>query len=163
MKVFGIAGWSGSGKTTLLEAVIPRLVQHGLSVSLIKHAHHHFDIDRKGKDSFRHRQAGCSEVMLISDQRWALMHELRGEPEPSLEEQLQRFSPCDLVLVEGFKHMNAPKLEVHRRENGKAWLFPEDPLIVAVASDEPPPPGCRHLALDDREAIAAFIIDHLGL
>ena len=110
MKVFGFAGFSGSGKTTLLEKVIPLLVARGLNVSLIKHAHHNVDIDKPGKDSYRHREAGCSEVMLVSSTRWALMHELRNEPEPSLEEQLARFSPCDLILVEGYKENAIPKI-----------------------------------------------------
>src|SRR5258706_9429006 len=114
MKIFGFAGWSGSGKTTLIEQLIPRLVKRGLKVSMIKHAHHSFDVDKPGKDSYRHREAGCSEVMVVSDRRWVLMHELRGEAEPSLEEQIERVSPCDLLLVEGHKRHPLPKLEVWR-------------------------------------------------
>jgi len=135
MKVFGFTGYSGAGKTTLIEQLIPRFVTDGLRVSLIKHAHHHFDIDRPGKDSFRHREAGASEVMLVSDQRWVLMHELREEPEPLLEDQLLRFSPCDLVLVEGYKFTDIPKIEVHRPANGKPLLHPEGHNIIALASD----------------------------
>src|SRR5690349_11748987 len=116
MKVIGIAGYSGSGKTTLIEKMIPLLVAEGLRVSLIKHAHHQFDVDQPGKDSYRHRHAGCTEVMVSSPARWALMHEMRGAPEPPLQEQLKRFSPCDLVIVEGYKSEPIPKIEVHRRE-----------------------------------------------
>src|SRR5512140_574785 len=121
MKVFGFAGYSGAGKTTLIEALIPRFTARGLKVSLIKHTHHNFDVDRPGKDSYRHREAGASEVMLVCDQRWAIMHELRGETEPPFEEQLARLSPCDLVLVEGFKYSPIPKLEVHRPAYGKPF------------------------------------------
>jgi molybdopterin-guanine dinucleotide biosynthesis protein B len=135
MKVFGFAGYSGSGKTTLIEQLIPRLVRHGLRVSLIKHAHHTFDVDQPGKDSYRHRHAGASEVLVTSSRRWVLMHELRGAAEPSFEEQVKHMSPCDLLLVEGFKFAPIPKLEVWRAETGEALLHPNDPHIVAVASD----------------------------
>ncbi len=171
MKVFGLAGYSGSGKTTLLEALIPRLTVAGLSVSLIKHAHHRFDIDQPGKDSYRLREAGCSEVLLISEQRWVLMHELRGAPEPSLEEQIARFSDCDLVLVEGFKHTPVPKLEVHRPSVGKPLIAGSGvETIVAIATDEPDvvrrqtgqPAGLPILDLNDRDAIADFILCHMG-
>jgi len=137
MKILGIAGYSGSGKTTLIEKLIPILVREGLRVSLVKHAHHEFDVDHPGKDSWRHRRAGCTEVLVTSSQRWALMRELRGEPEPGLQEQLQLLSPCDLVIVEGFKHDAIPKIEVHRREAGTALLHPGDPEVIAVATDEP--------------------------
>ena len=172
MKVFGLAGYSGSGKTTLLEALIPRLTAAGLSVSLIKHAHHRFDIDQPGKDSHRLREAGCSEVLLISEQRWVLMHELRGAPEPSLEEQIARFSDCDLVLVEGFKHTRIPKLEVHRPSVGKPLIAGSGvETIVAIATDEPDavrqqtglPAGLPLLDLNDRDAIVDFILCHEGL
>ncbi|MBK8119012.1 MAG: molybdopterin-guanine dinucleotide biosynthesis protein B [Sulfuritalea sp.] len=172
MKVFGLAGYSGSGKTTLLEALIPRLTAAGLSVSLIKHAHHRFDIDHPGKDSYRLREAGCSEVLLISEQRWVLMHELRGAPEPSLEEQIARFSDCDLVLVEGFKHTRIPKLEVHRPSVGKPLIAGSGvETIVAIATDEPAavrqqtglPAGLPLLDLNDRDAIVDFILCHEGL
>ena len=167
MKVFGIAGYSGSGKTTLLEALIPLLTAQGLRVSLIKHAHHRFDIDHPGKDSYRLREAGCSEVLLISDQRWVLMHELRGAPEPSLDEQIARFSDCDLVLVEGFKQTPIAKLEVHRPAVGKPLIAGTGvETIVAVATDEPGilavPGGVPLLDLADRAAIAEFILRHTG-
>ncbi|HLT27901.1 MAG TPA: molybdopterin-guanine dinucleotide biosynthesis protein B [Zeimonas sp.] len=161
MKVFGFAGYSGSGKTTLIEQLIPRFVLRGLRVSLVKHAHHLFDIDKPGKDSWRHREAGASEVLITSDQRWVLMHELRDEPEPSLHEQLGRFSPCDLVLVEGYKRAAIPKLEVYRPALGRQPLYPDDPNIVAVASDAPLSTTLPRLDLNDPDAIAAFILEHL--
>ena len=162
MRVFGIAGYSGSGKTTLLEKLLPLLTARGLRVSVIKHTHHHFDIDRPGKDSFRHRQAGASQVLLASSSRWVLMSELRGAEEPSLAEHVARFAPCDLVLIEGFKGEAIPTLEVFRPANGKSPLWPDHHQIVAVASDQPLPgtlPG--HLAaldLNDAAAIAGFIL-----
>lgn len=164
MRTFAFAGWSGSGKTTLIEQVIPRLTARGLKVSLVKHAHHHFDVDHPGKDSWRHRQAGCTEVLLTSRIRWALMHELRGEAEPSLEESLARLSPCDLVLIEGFKSAPVPKLEVWRPGLRKPALFPSDPWILAVATDDPEAvaslgPGQRQvLRLDDFDAIATLVL-----
>ena len=164
MKVFGLAGWSGSGKTTLLVRLIPALVARGLSVSTIKHAHHAFDVDRPGKDSHSHRLAGAREVMVSSANRFALMHELRGAPEPTVEELVARMSPVDLLLIEGFKHHAHDKLEVHRPALGKPLLAPDDPRVVAVASDVPlgglPVP---RLPLDDIEAIAGFIVDRCGL
>jgi molybdopterin-guanine dinucleotide biosynthesis protein B len=163
MKVFGIAGFSGSGKTTLIEQLIPCLTARGLKVSVIKHAHHGFDIDRPGKDSYRHREAGASEVMLTGAQRWALLHEQRDEPEPTLSEYLSHFSPCDLVLVEGFKNEPVPKLEVYRPANGKPPLWPENPNVVAVASDEPVKTPLPVLDLNDIDAIATFVIDTLSL
>jgi molybdopterin-guanine dinucleotide biosynthesis protein B len=163
MKVFGIAGFSGSGKTTLIEQLIPRLTARGLRVSVIKHAHHGFDIDRPGKDSFRHREAGASEVMLTGAQRWALLHELRDEPEPTLSEYLTHFSPCDLVLVEGFKNEPVPKLEVYRPANGKPPLWPDNSNVVAVACDEPVKTPLPVLDLNDIDAIATFVIDTLSL
>jgi molybdopterin-guanine dinucleotide biosynthesis protein B len=159
MRVFGFAGFSGSGKTTLLEALIPVLVSRGLRVSLIKHAHHEFDVDRPGKDSYRHRKAGCGEVLVTSSRRWALMHELRGAPEPALDELLERLSPCDLVLVEGFKRDAIPKLEVHRAANTEAdLLYPHDPHIVAIATDARLEPKLPLFGLDEIEAIAGFVI-----
>src|SRR5687767_7901644 len=137
MKVIGIAGYSGSGKTTLIEKMIPVLVAEGLRVSLIKHAHHEFDVDQPGKDSWRHRHAGCSEVLISSSRRWALMHELRGAAEPPLQEQLKKFSPCDLVIVEGYKNEVIPKVEIHRAGHPVPMLHPDDANIVAVATDEP--------------------------
>jgi molybdopterin-guanine dinucleotide biosynthesis protein B len=163
MRIFGFAGWSGSGKTTLIEQVIPRLVQRGLAVSLIKHAHHRFEFDQPGKDSYRHRHAGCSEVLVTSGVRWALMHELRGGPELSLEQALKRLSPCDLALVEGYKAYPIPKLEIWRAEVGKPLLHPGDPRILAIATDSPEalPPGTAGrmpvFALADIDAVATFV------
>ena len=163
MKVFGIAGWSGSGKTTLLEQLIPQFTARGLKVSVIKHAHHGFDIDRPGKDSFRHREAGASEVLLSCNDRWALMHERRDESDVSLDELLARLAPCDLVLIEGFKQEPIPKLEVYRPENGKPPLFPERSDIVAVATDAEIATSLPCLALDDVAAIAGFVMTTLQL
>ncbi|MSQ54954.1 MAG: molybdopterin-guanine dinucleotide biosynthesis protein B [Betaproteobacteria bacterium] len=163
MKTFGFAGWSGSGKTTLIEKLIPRFVQNGLKVSLIKHAHHTFDVDQAGKDSYRHRHAGASEVLVTSSRRWVLMHELRGEREPTFEDQVSRISPCDLLIVEGFKFARIPKLEVWRAVTGEPLLHPKDPDIVAVASDGPVETRLPVLSLDDADAIAAFILKHAGL
>jgi len=162
MRIIGLAGWSGSGKTTLLAKVIPRLVVRGLKVSTLKHAHHGFDVDQPGKDSYRHRQAGCGEVMVVSDRRWVIMHELRGEPEPSLEDQIERISPCDLLLVEGHKHHPLPKLEVWRSENGKPLLHPEDGHIVAIASDIALETRLPRFDLDDHDGIGNFILSYNG-
>jgi molybdopterin-guanine dinucleotide biosynthesis protein B len=161
MRIFGFAGWSGSGKTTLIEQLIPRLVARGLTVSLVKHAHHAFDIDVPGKDSWRHRMAGCSEVLVSSAVRFAVMHELRGAPELTLGQALRRLSPCDLVLVEGYKRAAIPKLEVWRPEVGKPRLHPVDPAIRAVATNAPGEVG-RDLpvfGLDDQDEIATFVLD----
>jgi len=160
-RIFGLAGWSGSGKTTLLAALIPELVAHGLSVSTVKHAHHSFDIDQPGKDSWRHRQAGAQEVMVASGHRWALMHELGSAPEPPLGELVERMSPVDLVLVEGFKSHPHPKIEVYRREIGKPLLHPNDPFVVAIASEEKSSVfSVPWLPLSDIGAIAEFILFH---
>lgn len=163
MKVFGFAGYSGSGKTTLIEQLIPRFVERGLRVSLIKHAHHSFDVDRPGKDSYRHREAGASEVLLTSANRWVLMHELRGSPAPDLSEQLRLISACDLVLVEGYKFADIPKVEVHRPSTGKPLLHPDDPNIIAVASDAAIAAAVPVLDLNRPDEIAAFIIEQRGL
>jgi molybdopterin-guanine dinucleotide biosynthesis protein B len=163
MKVIGIAGYSGSGKTTLIEKLIPILVREGLRVSLIKHAHHEFDIDQPGKDSWRHRHAGCTEVLVSSSQRWALMHELRGAPEGNLQEQLARLSPCDLVIVEGYKNAPMPKIEVHRKLASAPLLFPDDPHVVAVATDESLATSLPQFGLEDAAGVARFLIQHLGL
>ena len=135
MKVVGLCGWSGAGKTTLLARLIPELCARGCSVSTIKHAHHGFDVDQPGKDSYVHRQAGASEVLVASARRWALLHELREAVEPTLLQLLSHLSPVDLVLVEGFKRDSHPKIEVHRESLGKPLLQPDDPHIRAVAAD----------------------------
>ena len=163
MKIFGFAGWSGSGKTTLIEKLIPRFVQRGLRVSLIKHAHHTFDVDQPGKDSWRHRHAGAAEVLVTSSRRWVLMHELRGGQEPAFEAQLERLSPCDLLLVEGFKFAAIPKLEVWRAVTGEPLLHPNAPHIVAIASDERIETKLPLLHLDDHPGIENFIVKYLKL
>lgn len=163
MKVLGIAGHSGAGKTTLLEKLIPLLRADGVKVSLIKHAHCGFDVDRPGKDSYRHRQAGAGEVLVASDVRWALMHENETARPPKLPELLARLSPCDLVLVEGWKRDPIPKIEVHRAANGKPWLYPDDDNILAVASDVAPPDDKTWLALGDVVGIRAFVKQEIGV
>ena len=163
MKIFGFAGYSGSGKTTLIEKLIPDFAQQGLKVSLIKHAHHNFDVDKPGKDSYRHRKAGCAEVLVTSSRRWVLMHELRNAPEPGLAEHIKRIAPCDLLLVEGFKREHIPKLEVYRAEVGELLLHPRDEDIVAIASDKRLDTRLPQFDLDDHAAIADFILRHIGL
>ena len=164
MKVFGIAGWSGGGKTTLLRRLIPVLTDRGVSVSTLKHAHHNFDIDKPGKDSHEHRQAGAREVLISSTHRWALLHENRGDAELGLEEMLARLSPVDLVLVEGFKHHPHDKLEVYRQDNGKPLLQPDDPYVLAIASDVPLPESkVRVFDRDDVAVIADFVLASTGL
>ncbi len=160
MIVFGVAGWSGSGKTTLIEKLIPEFAVRSLRVSVIKHAHHGFDLDRPGKDSWRHREAGAARVLMLSGERWVLMNELRGEPEPGLDEQLRLLEPSDVVLVEGFKAAPVPKIEVWREANGKAPLWPENPNVVAVATADAI--DCPHpvLPLDDAATIVNFILEH---
>jgi molybdopterin-guanine dinucleotide biosynthesis protein B len=163
MKVLGLAGWSGSGKTTLLLALLPLFRARGLTVSTIKHAHHGFDLDRPGKDSFRHRAAGAHEVLVASETRWALLHENAGEA-MDFADLFTHLSPVDLVLVEGFKRAPYPKIEVFRPALGKPPLWPEEPDIVAVASDAALP-GCDRplLALDAPGTIAHWAAQHLGL
>lgn len=163
MKIFGFAGWSGSGKTTLIEKLLPLFVAHGIKVSLIKHAHHTFDVDQPGKDSYRHRHAGCSEVLVTSSKRWALMHELRGAPEPGFAELIERVSPCDLLLVEGFKREKLPKLEVYRASVGESLLHAQDPDIVALASDRRLETRLPQFDLNDAPGIAGFILQHSGI
>ena len=161
MRIIGLAGWSGSGKTTLLAKVIPRIVARGLKVSTLKHAHHAFDVDQPGKDSHTHRMAGATEVLVSSSNRWALVHELRGDTELTLEALLEKLSPVDLVLVEGYKREPHPKLEVHRAGVGKPLIHPDDPAIVAIASDEPLPTArVPVIDLHDIERIAEFLIRH---
>jgi molybdopterin-guanine dinucleotide biosynthesis protein B len=159
MKTLGIAGYSGAGKTTLLEQLLPRLIAAGLRVSVIKQSHHDVAVDAPGKDSWRHRQAGAQEVLLTSPHRWMLVGELRGAPEPDLAAHLARLAPCDLVLVEGFRHADLPKLEVWRQANGQPWLHPQDPRILAVAADALPPGSLPWLPLNDLEAITAFVLN----
>jgi molybdopterin-guanine dinucleotide biosynthesis protein B len=154
MRIIGFAGWSGAGKTTLLTRLIPYLTGRGVRVSTIKHAHHRFDIDRPGKDSYEHRMAGASQVLVSSANRWALMTELRGAPEPDLRTLIGHLSPVDLLLVEGFKRDPHPKIEVFRAANAKPWLHPEDGAIVAVAADMPPPSPLPYVAVDDIPAVA---------
>lgn len=155
--VLGIAGWSGSGKTTLITRLIPALVAKGLSVSTIKHAHHSFDIDTPGKDTWRHREAGASEVLISSRARLALMREMRDAPEPELDELLQRLAPVDLVLVEGYKSAGHPKIEVHRAATGKPPLYPDDATVLAVVSDAITQADGRPVfSLDAIDEIAAF-------
>lgn len=164
MKVFGLAGHSGSGKTTLMVKLLPELVRRGLRVSTIKHAHHDFDVDTPGKDSYEHRAAGATEVMVSSANRWALMHEHRGGPEADLDGLIARMSPVDLILVEGFKREGHAKIEIVRGAAAKPVLAPNDPYVVAIASD-------RQLAgialplldLGDVSAVADFIVEYCGL
>ena len=158
MKVIGLAGWSGAGKTTLLTRLIPHFNALGLRVSVIKHAHHQFDVDVPGKDSWRHREAGAAEVLVASSNRWALMHELRGAGEPRLPELLSKLSAVDLVVVEGFKREPHRKIEVHRAANCKPLLFPDDPGIVAVATDIAVETRLPTVHLDDIPAIAALLL-----
>jgi molybdopterin-guanine dinucleotide biosynthesis protein B len=167
MKVFGVAGYSGMGKTTLLARLVPALIARGLRVSLIKHSHKDIEVDRPGKDSYRLREAGCHEVLLLGSTRWALMHELRGTDEPTLDYLLDRLQDVDLVLVEGFKHGDFPKLEVWRAEIGKPTLWPQWPGIRAIACDAADAipdavsdAGAVRLPLDDVEAIADFVLAH---
>ena len=157
MKVIGLAGWSGAGKTTLLKRVIPHLLKEGLRVSVIKHAHHEFDVDVPGKDSWVHRQAGATEVLVSSTKRWALMRELRGATEPRLQELLAKMAPVDLVLVEGFKREPHRKIEIHRVANEKPWLFPDDPGIVGIVTDAEVETRLPVVHLDDIDAVTALI------
>jgi len=161
MKTLGLVGWSGAGKTTLLIKLLPILAQRGMSVSTMKHAHHAFDIDKEGKDSYLHRQAGAKEVLIASKKRWALMHEYEEEEEETTAQHLLRkMSPVDLVLIEGFKSESHPKLEVHRRELGKPLLADKDPNIIAIITDQPFLPSNRPiLSLEKLQEIADFVCD----
>jgi molybdopterin-guanine dinucleotide biosynthesis protein B len=157
MKVIGLAGWSGAGKTTLLSRVIPYFLEHGLRVSVVKHAHHSFDVDVPGKDSWVHRQSGATEVLVSSARRWALMHELRNASEPRLPDLLNTLSPVDLVVAEGFKSEPHRKIEVHRAANAKPLLFPDDPAIAGLATDAAVQTALPVVHLDDIPAIAAMM------
>ena len=163
MKIFGVTGWKNSGKTGLMERLITEFTARGLSVSSIKHAHHSFDIDHPGRDSYRHRDAGARQVLLASRNRWALMHELRDEDEPTLGDLLKQLSPVDLVLIEGYKRDRHPKIEAHRKETGQPLIAPEDETIVAVASDTSVSVDRPVLDLNDTAAIANFIAQNLEL
>ena len=163
MNVLGFAGFSGSGKTTLLEKVVPSLVAKGIAVSLVKHAHHSFDVDTPGKDSYRHRAAGCTEVLVTSERRWALVHELRGEAEPGLFQQLARLAPCDLVMVEGFKQAPIKKIEVRRGALRAPLLYPGDANVIALASDERLDSVLPQFDIDDALGVAGFVIDYFRL
>jgi molybdopterin-guanine dinucleotide biosynthesis adapter protein len=161
MRIIGLAGWSGSGKTTLLAKVIPNIVARGLKVSTLKHAHHAFDVDKPGKDSHTHRMAGATEVLVSSANRWALVHELRGATEVPLEALLDKLSPVDLVLVEGYKREPHPKLEIYRASLGKPLMHPDDPAIIGIASDQPLPAArIPVIDLDDVEQVTEFLIRH---
>jgi molybdopterin-guanine dinucleotide biosynthesis protein MobB len=158
MRLYGVTGWKNSGKTHLMERLVAEMVRRGLTVSTIKHAHHSAETDREGTDSHRHRRAGAREVILASPARWALMHELRGAPEPPLADLLARLAPVDLVLIEGYKSSDHPKIEAHRAATGRPLLAPGNPTIRAVASDAAPDVALPVLALDDTAAIADFIL-----
>jgi molybdopterin-guanine dinucleotide biosynthesis protein B len=161
MRIIGLAGWSGSGKTTLITKVLPVLIARGRTVSTLKHAHHGFDLDKPGKDSFMHRAAGASEVLISSAKRWAVLHELRDEGEWNMPALLKKISPVDLVLVEGFKRESFPKIEIYRAENGKPLLHAEDGFIVAIASDQPLPDATLPVIdLNDIEAVADALLKY---
>lgn len=164
MRILGIAGWSGAGKTTLLAKLIPALTAHGIRVSTLKHAHHGFDVDTPGKDSYVHRAAGAAEVMVASAKRWALMHELRDAPESSVADLISHMTPVDLLLIEGFKNEPHDKVEIFRAANGKALLSAADPTYVAILSDGPvPDTKLPVIDLNDTAAIANFILAHCQL
>lgn len=163
MKRYGIVGWKNSGKTGLVERLVAEITGRGISVSTVKHAHHHFDVDQPGKDSFRHRAAGAEQVVLSSGKRWVLMSELRGAAEPPLETLLGKLDPVDLVLIEGYKRDGHPKVEAHRAATGQPLLAAEDPTVRAVASDSAPDVPCRLFHLDSTDEIASFILNETGL
>jgi molybdopterin-guanine dinucleotide biosynthesis protein MobB len=163
MKRYGVVGWKNAGKTGLMERLVTEITGRGFSVSTVKHAHHNFDVDHPGKDSFRHREAGASQVLLASRNRIALMHELREAPEPSLEELLTQLAPVDLVLIEGYKRDGHPKVEAHRAVTGNPLIAPDDPTVRAIASDTPLSLDCPIFDLDDTVSIADFILNEVGL
>lgn len=163
MRVYGVVGWKNSGKTTLMERLVSEITGRGFTVSTIKHAHHVFDVDRPGKDSYRHREAGAREVLVASGARWALMHELREEDEPPLEQLLARLAPVDLVLIEGYKRDAHAKVEAHRAETGASLIAAEDPTVKAIATNDPVEAAQPLLSLDDASAVADFILGEVGL
>lgn len=164
MRVYGVTGWKNAGKTGLVERLVAEITGRGFTVSTIKHAHHATEIDHKGRDSYRHREAGAQEVVVASPKRWAVMHELRGAPEPSLDELLLRITPVDLVLIEGYKREPHPKVEAHRFETGHPLLAPENATIRAIASDSGVTVGdLPGFDLDDTAAIADFILSQVDL
>ncbi|UWR23091.1 molybdopterin-guanine dinucleotide biosynthesis protein B [Sulfitobacter sp. S190] len=163
MNIFGVVGWKNAGKTGLMERLVTEICARGHSVSTVKHAHHSFDVDHPGKDSFRHRNAGAREVLLASGNRFALMHELRDRPEPSLAELLEKLAPVDLVLIEGYKRDTHPKVEAHRAVTGNPLIAPDDPTIKAIASDTSLRTDRPVFDLDDTRAIADFILAEVGL
>lgn len=163
MKVFGVTGWKNSGKTGLMERLVSEIAARGFTVSTLKHAHHSFDVDHEGKDSYRHREAGASQVILASRNRWALMSELRGDDEPSLSALLGKLDPVDLVLVEGYKREGHDKIEAHRADTGQPLIAPNDNTIVAVASDSAPEAPVLVLDLNDTTGVADFILARVGL
>lgn len=163
MRIYGVTGWKNAGKTGLMERLVIEITARGLTVSTVKHAHHSFDVDHKGRDSYRHRSAGASQVMLASRNRWALMTELRGAPEPSLDDLLARLDPVDLVLIEGYKRDSHPKVEAWRAETANPLIAPDDPTIRAVASDTPLEIDRPVFDLNDTTAIADFILREVGL
>jgi molybdopterin-guanine dinucleotide biosynthesis protein MobB len=163
MKVYGVTGWKNAGKTGLMERLVEEITRRGFSVSTVKHAHHTFDVDHAGRDSYRHRSAGARQVMLSSRNRWALMSELRGAEEPPLAALLAKLDPVDLILIEGYKRDSHPKVEAYRAETGNALIAPDDPTIRAVASDTPLDLDRPVFGLDDTAAIADFILQEVGL
>lgn len=163
MKIYGVTGYKNAGKTGLMERLVTEITGRGLTVSTLKHAHHATEIDHEGRDSFRHRQAGASQVLVSSPVRWALMTELRGAPEPPLDDLLARMNPVDLILIEGYKSAPHPKVEAHRFETGRPLLAPDNPTIRAVASNAQPVVNCPLFHLDDTAAIADFILAEVGL
>lgn len=163
MKIYGVTGWKNAGKTTLMERLVTEITARGYSVSTLKHAHHAFDVDQPGKDSYRHRSAGATEVLIASGARWALMHELREAEEPPLAHFLTKLSPVDLVLVEGYKREAHPKIEAHRAATGAPLIAREEPSVRAIASNDPLDIDVPIIPLDDAPAIADFILGDLGM
>lgn len=163
MKIFGVVGWKNSGKTGLVERLVSEICKRGFTVSTVKHAHHSFDVDHPGRDSYRHRDAGAREVLLTSRNRWALMHEIKGAPEEPLAELLKKLSPVDLVLIEGFKRDSHAKIECHRKATGNGLLAEGDGTVVAVATDEPVDVKQPQLDLNDTGGITDFVLQYTGL